>query len=393
MNIVLINLWKTIDSRGGTEHVFCDLANSLSSKGHHVSAIFHENKSGRPAFPLQDTVNLINAGYPFNIYSKAFHRISLIARSAILYPFGRKNRKIALQKVRLNKKGQDIKKALSNLKAKPDIIISFNEEATYIIKSIIKSEVPTITMIHGQPNDHVDLYFTEIYKKSLEQCECIQVLLPEFIKEIKTLLSPRNIVVIPNAVPTYCRKSPLTNKRIICVGRLTPGKCQHLAIEAFSLLKNKYPTWRLDLFGDPSDSKYAAKLKDIIKNNRLESNIFIHPSTSKIEKNLENSSIFIFPSKYEGFPLAMTEAMAKGLPVIGNANCIATQSLIHNNINGIISQDNPQHFAKHLSTLMDSEKLRKAIGEQASNDMKKYSIKVITDEWEKLMLNILHNAK
>ena len=61
LNIVLINTWRLINAKGGTEKVFCDMANGLAARGHHVTAICHDKEEGKPGFPLSEQVTLINA--------------------------------------------------------------------------------------------------------------------------------------------------------------------------------------------------------------------------------------------------------------------------------------------------------------------------------------------
>ena len=61
MNITLVNTWRVIDSKGGTEKVFCDMANELSRRGYDVTAICHDPKIGVPGFPLSTNIHFVNA--------------------------------------------------------------------------------------------------------------------------------------------------------------------------------------------------------------------------------------------------------------------------------------------------------------------------------------------
>lgn len=46
MKILLINLWQMIDAKGGTEKVFCDMANAMAGRGHKITAVCLENRGG-----------------------------------------------------------------------------------------------------------------------------------------------------------------------------------------------------------------------------------------------------------------------------------------------------------------------------------------------------------
>ncbi len=97
------------------------------------------------------------------------------------------------------------------------------------------------------------------------------------------------------------------------------------------------------------------------------------------------ADIFAFPSAYEGFPLALTEAMSVGLPSVGFRNADGVNELIHHNVNGILCNDGVENFARGLSILMDSRELRKKLGNKAKEDMKQYKPNRIWDTWEKLI--------
>lgn len=48
MKILLLNLWRVIESKGGTEKVFFDMGNNLSARGYEVIAVAMDNKDGNP---------------------------------------------------------------------------------------------------------------------------------------------------------------------------------------------------------------------------------------------------------------------------------------------------------------------------------------------------------
>ena len=60
-HIVLISLCRVINSKGGAEKVFCDMANAFTERGLDVTAICCESLRGGPAYPLNKEVHFINA--------------------------------------------------------------------------------------------------------------------------------------------------------------------------------------------------------------------------------------------------------------------------------------------------------------------------------------------
>ena len=62
-------------------------------------------------------------------------------------------------------------------------------------------------------------------------------------------------------------------------------------------------------------------------------NIFLNGLTKNIEKCLNEADLFVFPSLYEGFPNALLEAMASGLPCIAS-DCSGNNDIIEHNLSG-----------------------------------------------------------
>src|SRR5699024_11269619 len=100
---------------------------------------------------------------------------------------------------------------------------------------------------------------------------------------------------------------------IITSGRLSNQKGQWHLIRAFSKVKEKIPNAQLVILGK-GDLK--SKLIDITYKLKLENSIHFLGFQSNPFKYIAEADIFVLPSLYEGFPNALCEAMACGLPVI-----------------------------------------------------------------------------
>ena len=121
-----------------------------------------------------------------------------------------------------------------------------------------------------------------------------------------------------------------------------------------------------------------------IKEYKLNNQIFCHNRTNAPYEVLADSSICAFPSKYEGFPLALTEAMSIGLPCIGFASCTGVNEIIEDEKNGFLVDD-VEGFADKLRILMNNPELCVKLGENGKCKMKLYEDKVVYDKWEMLL--------
>lgn len=105
-------------------------------------------------------------------------------------------------------------------------------------------------------------------------------------------------------------------KYILFLGRLVPEKRPDLLIEAFKLANSK--GWKLVVAGsiNPTDRftleliKSKGNNQNIIFTNELQG--------SRLTEIVSLAGLFVLPSDLEGLPLAMLEAMKKGVPVIGS---------------------------------------------------------------------------
>ena len=97
---------------------------------------------------------------------------------------------------------------------------------------------------------------------------------------------------------------------------------------------------------------------------------------SDISEIYHAADIFIFPSKQEGLPMALMEAMASGLPIIAS-NIRGNKDLIVHKKNGYLLSGKIGSYEKAISLLMKSEKKREDFGKEAKKTIRKYSLNVV----------------
>lgn len=107
--------------------------------------------------------------------------------------------------------------------------------------------------------------------------------------------------------------TPATPVRLVTVGRLAPVKGYDILIRALGLLKNVDFTLRMA--GDGPD---AAGLAGLARKLGIEGRITFLGTRADIPDLLAGSDIFIAPSRSEGLPVAVLEAMAAGRPVVAS---------------------------------------------------------------------------
>ena len=102
---------------------------------------------------------------------------------------------------------------------------------------------------------------------------------------------------------------------LINISRFSEYKGQMDILKATKFLFNKYKNLKLILIGY---GVYKKKIIEFIKNNDLEENVSIVDNCSNPYPYLKKSDLFIFASRYEGFPNVLNEALMLNTPVISS---------------------------------------------------------------------------
>lgn len=393
MNILLVNTTKMVGDTGGLAKVTSAFANEMYKRGHTVSVIYADERSGDFFFPIDEDIKCYDVRlqngkrikYPISLRLKReFYR--LFSKQKARTVNNDFNYKYICPYM-----GQIIKTI------NPDIIVSFTPGASksLIIDLNINNYIPIITMSHGNPEDYFDFY-PVLSLEAVKQSDVNQVLLPSFKKVLEGHLPNNKIVVIGNVVPQFTNQVDLTKPKdvhkILFIGRLAKGhKRPHLLIEAFSKVADQFPNWIIELWGADENKAYKAQLELMIKQANLSDRILLKGITKDVESVLSTGDIYAMMSASEGFGLSMAEAMAKGLPVIACDTWLGVSDMVQDGYNGILVADNSDDIAQGLKKLMSDNELRTNLGKNASNSMKQYAPNIIWSRWEKLLYETIRN--
>lgn len=385
MNILLANLTKMVGDSGGMAKVTCAFAHEMKVRGHRVSLVYSDVQTGDFYYPLDKDI----PAYDIRHYKG----------KSISYPWYLKvkrefYRTFDKQKARTVNDEFAASFLLDHLKdvlqtVQPDVIVSFQPAASKMLLCDLQTKIPVITMSHGDPEDYFHTYPKEEIP-ALEKSAVCQVLLPSFEKHLKDHLPNVKTVVIGNAIPQYDVQADLSAQKdtykILFVGRLSKNhKRPHLLIEAFAGLADEFPNWNVELWGAEDGKAYYKELQLLIKKHHLENRVFLKGPTNDVPSVLQQGDIFAFPSAYEGFGLALGEAMSMGLPAVGYKSCSAVNELIKDGENGYLCDNGVEPLRISMKRLMSNLSIRVSLGERARADMKQYSSEVIWDTWEILI--------
>lgn len=187
------------------------------------------------------------------------------------------------------------------------------------------------------------------------------------------------IEVIPNPVKEIIEYDIRRENIVLAVGRLGDSlKGFDRLIEAWSLVNA--PEWKLIIVG--GNEKDDPVLFERIRELGIVDRIQLMDKTEDVDTLYARSSIFVIPSRSEGFPNALAEAMCAGLACISFDFMAGPRDMITNNVNGVIVNENDiVQLGQEISSLIDNPFKRKELGFQAKLLKIKLNLKSITTKY------------
>lgn len=217
----------------------------------------------------------------------------------------------------------------------------------------------------------------QLYKQ-IERLKQFVVLTNEDAKEWCKEFS--NIVVINNPINNYpSQTSQCDSKKVIAVGRYTWQKGFDMLIEAWKQVDAKHPDWELHIYG-PGDHDSYQKLAG--------HGVYCHEVVNDIYPQYIESSILAFPSRYEGFGLVLAEGMSCGLPAV-SFDCPCGPKDIITNDGILVELNDIDSFANSICKLIEDKNMRKEMGMNAHENMKRYSEESIMQRWVSLFEQVM----
>lgn len=183
------------------------------------------------------------------------------------------------------------------------------------------------------------------------------------------------IVYIPGSVdtekfrpaPEQCPDPGKPERTVICVARLEYSKGVDVLLHAWGRMMSTSSEWRTPLkpkLRFVGDGKLRPQLERIVAELNIQDSVEFLGSRSDVIDLLQQSWSFVLPSRGEGMPNALLEAMACGLP------CIATrvsgsEDVITDGLNGIlVESEQPVQMAHALRFLIEDTELAQRLGQE-----------------------------
>ena len=196
-------------------------------------------------------------------------------------------------------------------------------------------------------------------------------------KELDRVVAIHNPVSFKNVAV-----SPLTEKRVIAVGRYAYQKGFDLLLQAWKQVERQCPDWQLYVYGDGDRTAYIQLMKELGID---EKRCHLNPPTTHIQEEYRRSSVFVVSSRFEGLSMALLEAVACGLPIVSFACPCGPRDVITDGVDGmLVAKDDVPALADGLVKVMTSDELRHRMGEAIQKKAASFQIDSIARQWQQL---------
>jgi glycosyltransferase involved in cell wall biosynthesis len=193
-------------------------------------------------------------------------------------------------------------------------------------------------------------------------------------------------LLIPNGVDTT-RFFPSSleashSQTVICMARLTYQKGIDVLLQAWHFVHKELPEARLIIAGT---GPLQTQLADMVQTLRLGESVKFVGLQRNVAELLHRGSIATLPSRWEGMPNAILEAMACGLPVVAT-RVSGSEDVITHEVNGLLVEpEDSQALAQALSALLRDPARASAYGKAARETIEQnYSLEHITNTYVEL---------
>ncbi|WP_299164478.1 glycosyltransferase family 4 protein [uncultured Eudoraea sp.] len=344
---------------GGAERVLSILANGLSEKGFRIKIICFKDEI---AYQLNSEVEIIILKN-----KKRFIKNHTINRLILL---------LSHYRIRGNR---------------PDLIISFCPAPSmvaiptaiaYGMKIIVSEHIN-----HLHIRSKVDVFTRKfLYRFAHALTVLTQFDIPYYERfRIKAYVMPN-----PLTFDLIQESNHKREKSIIAVGSL--NRIHHKGFDNLIILIDpilkKYRNWKLRIVGT------GEKGKEFLTNMALERNLLNQIEFTGFREDIKeimaNSSIFILPSRFEGLPMVLMEAMSQGMACIAYDCKTGPSDIINDQETGILVKDQDQSAMQNsLELLIQNEELRNKLSNNATKSLTRFSKESIMNQWEGLILKTL----
>lgn len=255
-------------------------------------------------------------------------------------------------------------------KERPEVVHTHIYAARYALPVAAFCGIPKkIHTVHNIAQQEQAKAGKIVNKFMFKHCGVVPAALSEEVK--KTVeevykLSAEKIPVIFNGVDlSNCKVKEDYTKRdefkIVHIGRFMDVKNHAMILKTFALFAKQHTDATLQLIGD---GELRKDMEQLAQELGVENSVEFAGLQSNVYPWLHDADIFILPSKFEGMPMTLIEAMGTGLPIIASA-VGGVPDMLTDGENAMLIKPESEQLLASLEMLYHDESIRRVLGQKA----------------------------
>ncbi len=177
-------------------------------------------------------------------------------------------------------------------------------------------------------------------------------------------------------------------KNIVMVNRLDPQKNLKMAVDAFEKVLEKYPEYRLEIYGK---GPLQEELEAYVTSKQLREKIIFKGFCSRVTEKTVSAGMYLITSDFEGMSNSLMEALAIGLPCVSTDHPTGgAKALIRNRENGIlIPVGDTEACVAAIEDVLGDREFAATLSANAARLREELTVERIADEWLSYIESVL----
>lgn len=361
---------------GGAERTAARMANHWAEEGHRVTLVTLDSAAG-DRYPLSAAV-----------------------RRPALDLMGRSSNPLAAVANNLRR----IRRLRTAIAAsEPEAVVSMTDKTNVLtLAACWRMNVPVIVAERTDPRHHKIGRFWSFLRKRLYPRPAALVVQTRGVREaVRGMAAGRPVYVIPNAVarpggapiraaaadagdqPVGPGSFDPDRKRILAAGRLAAEKGFDRLLRAFAQAASRHPQWDLVILGEGPQRRPLERLAEQLQ---LAGRVAMPGWSDDVAAAMARCDLFVLSSLYEGFPNALAEAMAAGMPVVSYDCQSGPAEIIRDGYDGLLVRSGSVAWlAAAIDRLMGDEAGRRLLAGHAREVVERFSEARFYQRWEAVL--------
>jgi glycosyltransferase involved in cell wall biosynthesis len=345
---------------GGAERVLSLVASRWAERGHEVTVVTLTDPA-LDFYPLHPRMRRATIGLPGPATSRA--------RAAVLNV----------------RRGVRIRRYLRRHRA--DAVVSFMDRMNVLVLAATLGQARNVIVSERVDPRHQPVEAAvRIGRRMLYRRAALLVVQTSTVRSWAQAEMPTvRVRVIPNPVgSTFTpRLQEPGSHRFVAIGRLARQKGFDLLLNAFAGIAEALPDWSLHVYGEgeerPALERQAAQLG-------IADRVRLPGIVERTDQVLREADVFVLPSRYEGFPNVLLEALATGVPSVSFACPSGPEDIVVDRENGLLVPCGDQGgLGRAMLELAGDARLRVTLARKGTETVQRFQTDVVGGLWDEAL--------